>query len=371
MMSKLPAHVYPVKDRHGRTRYRYVRKGWPAPYLPGKPGEAGFHKRYAEIVEAGPRVVGAKSEQIATPRSLDDLYARWRQTTIWREKAESTKRVQSRKIERFTDRRDSKGRRYGSRPVEAITYGWLDRILGDMWETPAAANVLRSIMSSLLDHAMRLGWVKANAAKLTRPYKEGEGFHDWTDEELAQYRATHPLGTMARLTLELAFNTAARRCNVNKIERAHIQGGRIEVAHAKGNNETSVPMLSTTRAAIEALPVAPIRYLVTTQFGKPFTDAGMGNRMRKWCDEAGLPQCSMHGLRKAMSRQLAETGATDAEGQAVTGHKKAATFAKYRAKANRSGLADRALARIEGVESFQPSDPVNFPTSKNEGNTDA
>lgn len=82
----------------------------------------------------------------------------------------------------------------------------------------------------------------------------------------------------------------------------------------------------------------------------------LGNKMRKWCDEAGLKHCSMHGLRKATSRMLAETGATDAEGQAITGHKKAATFQKYRAKANRAALADRAFSNLEAIESFQPKE---------------
>lgn len=53
---------------------------------------------------------------------------------------------------------------------------------------------------------------------------------------------------------------------------------------------------------------------------------------------------------KVISRILAEHGATDAEGQAVTGHKKAATFAHYRAKANRTALADRAFSNLEPSE---------------------
>jgi integrase len=114
---------------------------------------------------------------------------------------------------------------------------------------------------------------------------------------------------------------------VNKIEREHIKDGYITVAHVKDNNAATVPLLPITRAAIEALPAAPFKYLVTTAFGKPFTDAGLGNRMRKWCDEAGLPHCTIHGLRKSMSRMLAEAGATDAQGRAVTGHKKDDTFA--------------------------------------------
>src|SRR5690606_12074274 len=178
----------------------------------------------------------------------------------------------------------------------SVTVGWLDNILAGMHQTPAAANVLRKVLSGLMDHAVRLEWRQSNPVKLTESYPDGAGHHTWTDAEIEQYREYHKLGTMARLTLELALNTAARRCNVNKIERAHIENGRIAVDHAKGNHDTSVPLLPTTKAAIEALPAAPIRFLITTEFGKPFTDAGMGNRVRKWCDDAGLPHCSLHGL---------------------------------------------------------------------------
>jgi len=59
---------------------------------------------------------------------------------------------------------------------------------------------------------------------------------------------------------------------------------------------------------------------------------------------------------------MAEAGATDSEGQAVTGHKKAATFASYRAKANRTALADRAMSNLATHFDVQPEESV--------GNTD-
>lgn len=351
MMSDLPPNVCAVTDRHGKVRYRFRRKGWRGGYLPGEPGTAEFHKAYAEILESGAiEPTGAQSPRKVAPRSLDDLFARLKRTARWKKKAPRTQLVQGRSIQRFLDRQDGRGRRYGERPVDRVSVAWLDNILGQMWETPAAANVLRKNLSGLLDYACRLGWRPDNPARLTESYKEGEGLHTWTDDEIERYRAAHPLGTMARLTLELALNTAARRCNLAILTRDDIRDGRISVAHVKGNEETTVRLLPTTQAALDALPAAPIRYLITTQFGKPFSTAGLGNRMRDWCNSAGLPHCSMHGLRKATSRRLAETGATDAEGQAVTGHKKATTFQKYRAKANRTALADRAFARFDEPE---------------------
>ncbi|MBO9624115.1 MAG: tyrosine-type recombinase/integrase [Sphingomonas sp.] len=359
MMSDLPPHVYPVKDRHGKTRYRFVRKGWKGGYLPGDPGAAEFHARYAALVGAGPvEPASAGSPRSIKPRSLDELVIRYKKTVRWSKKGARTQLVQGRILERFCDRVGKTGRRYGERPVASVTVAWLETVFGTMAETPAAANELRKVLAGLMDCARRMSppWITDNPVRLTDKYDKGEGFHDWTNEEIEQYRAYHKLGSMARLTLELALNTAARRCNVNKIERDHIKGGRVIVDHAKGNNQASVPLLATTRAAIDALPAAPIRFLVTTQFGKPFTDAGLGNRMRKWCDDAGLPHCSMHGLRKATARRLAEGGATDAEGQAVTGHKKAETFAYYRARANRAALADRAFSNLEPEAGFQPQE---------------
>ena len=356
MKIDLPANVRPVKDRHGKTRYRFRRKGWPSAYLQGEPGSAEFHRSYAEIIEGGAKdPAPIESRLQVTPRSLDDLFRRHKASARWKKKAASTLMVQTRVLQRFFDRIDRKGRRFGERPVSCVTFGWFDRLLGEMHETPGAANNLRKFFAPMMDEAIRLGWRSDNPIRLTDKYGSGEGFHDWTDAEIDTYRAAHPLGTMARLTLELALNTAARRCNVNKIERDHIREGRIFVAHAKDNNPTAVRMMATTRAAIDALPAAPIRFLITTVHGKPFSDAGMGNRMRKWCDAAGLPHCSMHGLRKAMSRQLAESGATDAEGMAVTGHKKASTFAYYRKAANQSQLADRTMSNLEARSVVQPS----------------
>lgn len=348
MTSKLPRHVYEVKDRHGKVRRRFLRKGWKSCYLPGEIGSPEFHRAYSDALERKQEASPIAAPRTVTPRSLDDLFAKAKASVRWTKKKDRTQHVQGRLVQRFLDRVDKKGDRYGERPVSRVTVVWLENAFALMADTPAQANILRKVLAGIMDHAVRLEWRVDNPVRFTEAYSEKtDGYHTWTDEEIEKYRAKHPLGTMARLTLELALNTAARRCNVGKITREDIVNGRIIVDHAKGNNEASVPMLATTKAALEALPVTPIKHLIVTVHGKPFSEAGLGNRMRKWCDDAGLPHCSMHGLRKATSRRLAEMGATDAEGQSVTGHKKAATFQHYRAKANRSKLADRAFKRLE------------------------
>ena len=42
-----------------------------------------------------------------------------------------------------------------------------------------------------------------------------------------------------------------------------------------------------------------------TEFGKPFTANGFGNKFRDWVEEAGLRGKSAHGLRKSAAQRLA------------------------------------------------------------------
>lgn len=70
------------------------------------------------------------------------------------------------------------------------------------------------------------------------------------------------------------------------------------------------PILPVLADIIARSPTGDLTYLVTS-FGKSFTVAGFGNWFRERCNEAGLPQCSAHGLRKAGAAMAAEAGTTD------------------------------------------------------------
>jgi integrase len=80
-----------------------------------------------------------------------------------------------------------------------------------------------------------------------------------------------------------------------------------------------------------------------TQFGNPFTGNGFGNRFRKWCDEAGLPHCSAHGLRKAGATIAAENGATEAQLMAIFGWSTLKEASRYTRAARRKKLAGAGM----------------------------
>jgi integrase len=81
----------------------------------------------------------------------------------------------------------------------------------------------------------------------------------------------------------------------------------------------SVPIHPDLAEVLDKLPKD--RPFLATQKGAMRSAGGLGNLMQRWTEDAKLPQCSAHGLRKACARRLAEAGATAHEIGAVTGHK--------------------------------------------------
>ena len=124
--------------------------------------------------------------------------------------------------------------------------------------------------------------------------------------------------------------------------RQHVTGSRIRVTQQKTGAMLSIPIHPKLRPIIEATSAGAMTFLLT-DYGKPFTAAGFGNKMRTWCDEAALPQCSAHGLRKAAARRLAEAGCTNAQIKAITGHATDSEVNRYTAAANQATLADQAM----------------------------
>lgn len=106
-----------------------------------------------------------------------------------------------------------------------------------------------------------------------------------------------------------------------------------------------IPIIAELQSILDRSPLGDMTFLVT-DFGRPFSSNGFGNRFRKWCDEAGLKQCSAHGLRKAAASRLAELGCTELEIMAVTGHSTSKEVERYTKAARRRLLAERAMTKL-------------------------
>jgi integrase len=65
-----------------------------------------------------------------------------------------------------------------------------------------------------------------------------DGHHSWTAEESAQYRDRHPIGSKARLALDLLLYTGGRREDAVRLGPRHVRNGRVKFRQAKNEHRT-------------------------------------------------------------------------------------------------------------------------------------
>jgi integrase len=184
-------------------------------------------------------------------------------------------------------------------------------------------------------------------SEMRRPKKAKEGFRAWTGEDIAQFEARWPSGSRERLALALLLYTGQRRQDVIVMGRQHVRGGVISVVQQKTGTRLEIPLAIPLRSELAQVPPGQLTFL-QTQYGEPFTPAGFGNWFRERAQAAGLPaRSNAHGLRKAAAAALAESGCTDKQIMAVTGHKNLSEVTLYTASADQARLAREAIARLE------------------------
>jgi integrase len=173
-----------------------------------------------------------------------------------------------------------------------------------------------------------------------------DGFHTWTIDEVRQFEERHPIGTQARLALALLLFTGVRRGDLVKLGPKNVRDGWLRFVPNKTRykraTETAKPVLEMLARIIEGSPCGLTHYLVT-QYGKPFTDNVFGNWFRDRCNEAGLPHCTAHGLRKCGASLAAENGATVNQLMAIYDWSTPSQAKIYTDKADRKRLAGEAM----------------------------
>ncbi len=226
------------------------------------------------------------------------------------------------------------------------------KLRDDRAETPEAANSLVKALRAVFKHGIAAGLVTGNPAMNVAYLKaDGDGFHTWTQEEVEQFEERHPIGSKARLALALLLHTGQRRSDIIVLGRQHVRDGDKLVFTQKKNAKRRpvrlvLPFDAELQAIIAATPGPAGLTFLLNDHGKPFSPDAFGNRFRHWCRQAGLPQCSAHGLRKTAATRLAEGGATAHEIMAVTGHRTLKEVDRYTRAASQERLAESGMARL-------------------------
>jgi len=337
---KLPKYVQAwVDGRDGRAYYYLRRRGFPRVRLPGLPWSPSFMAAY-EAAMSGPRTaIGAGRIK---PGSVAAVVAEYLDSQkFFGSKSAGTQRMRRGILERFRAA-------YGDRPFALLPPEWIEALLDS--KPPHAARSWLVTLRSLCQFAVKRGYRRDDPTAATKQRAvKGDGFHCWTDAEIAQFEAHHPIGSKPRLALALLFYTAQRRGDVVRMGRQHIretpEGPVLYVKQRKTGIELLIPIYPELRAVLDATPSKHLTFLVTAT-GKPYGDNHFSESFREWTDAAGLPKrCSAHGLRKARCRWFAEHGCSGNEIMANSGHGTMKELVRYTKAADQARLARNAMTR--------------------------
>jgi integrase len=147
--------------------------------------------------------------------------------------------------------------------------------------------------------------------------------------------------------------TGQRRSDITRLGPQNSRDGKLTFTQFKGRNRKPkrlvLPVLPPLQKVIDASNCGDLTFLVN-DLGRPFTDAGFGNKFRVWCDQAGLKHCTAHGLRKAGATIAATNGATAHQLMAIFGWDTLKMAEAYTRAANQERLAEAAMHMLQGVE---------------------
>jgi integrase len=287
--SGLPKHCSWNLDReNGKRRVRF-RKGGFSTYLTGIPWSPDFMRQRAAAldgVKAERQEIGAERTKPGTVNALIVSYYKLVFPTL----KQSTQAMRRNILERFRAE-------HGDKPVARLEREHIASIIAAKVNTPHAANTLRKVLRHLLDHGIDLKMIAANPTLGVKNFKiKGDGIHTWSVDEVEQFTARHLIGSRAHLAMMLMLWTGQRRSDVIGMGWQHVRNGKIAVRQEKTDRPLRIPISDELAAPLALVPRTNMTFLLTER-GAPFTAAGFGNWFRDRCDEAGLPQCSSHGLR--------------------------------------------------------------------------
>jgi len=238
---------------------------------------------------------------------------------------------------------------------------------------PEAANSRMKAIRAVLKWAIRKKGPDGKALVSHNPARDvpylksnnPSGYHTWTLEEVRQFEERHRIGTKARLALALLLFTGQRRSDITRLGRQHVRDGKITFTQFKGRNRRPkrlvLPVLPALQSVIDESSCGELTFLVN-DLGRPFTDAGFGNKFREWCNQARLRHCTAHGLRKAGATIAANNGATAHQLMAIFGWETLRMEEAYTRAADQERLAEAAMHLLEAPEqNSTESSPTQLP----------
>ncbi|KAB0682031.1 tyrosine-type recombinase/integrase [Aureimonas leprariae] len=242
------------------------------------------------------------------------------------------------------------GRAFADMPIAKLDVANIEALRDRKKDTPFAANERLKILRQVFETQENGKAITPNVAKLAAPFRvQSTGHHTITSAEIAQFIEHHGPRSKAVFALVMLMFTGFRVSDLAQIGPQHRRRDELHLRLFKNRGRAPTDIVIPVHPVLETVlswhPVAGLTYM-RTEYDKPYSIKGLGQRVSEWFDQAGLPHCSAHSVRKGLATNQAENEATDKMLDAMFGWKDAKTSRIYTARADRSRLARQAVQRI-------------------------
>lgn len=333
-----PPHLHREITQHGKTVW-YVRLGkGPRTRLWASFGTPEFDTEYRAAIEGKPRPV--KGAPVAG--TLAWLVDRYRETNAWGTLAASTRRNRENLLRKVVETA-------GNQPISAIT----PKIIaaGCDRRTPHQALHFVTALRGMFKWALRAGLVKADpTASVELPARKIKGFRAWSEDDVAAYEARWPIGTRQRVWLDVLLYTGLRRGDAVRLGRQHVRNGVAQIVTEKTGTLVTLPILPVLQATLDAGPTGDLAFICGER-GRPLTKGNFGHEFLRACRAANVSG-SAHGVRKIAATRAADSGASEAQLEAIFGWSGGKMASLYTQSANRRRLSLDAMHKLDKTRTY-------------------
>lgn len=354
------------RSRHGRYRFYFRVEGKRLARLPDNPDSQEFAKAYwAERKKLETNTPPPSPQALPgrpLPGSFHALCVAYIASDGYRHLDATTKAkrraiIDSMLLEPLAP---NDPRLFAAMPIAALTVDNLEVLRDRKKETPFAADERLKVLRQIFDttkpgkDGRPVPIVKVNMARLVRPFrKKTSGHHTITPDEIAAFIRHHGIRSKPVKALVLLMYTGVRVSDLAWLGPQHRRGDRFRFLVYKNRNRAPTTLELPVHPILDMVlswhPIEGMAYMMT-EYGRAYSIKGLSQRVSAWFDQAGLPHCTAHTVRKGLATTLVENESTDAMLDGLFGWKDGKTSKIYTARRQQSKLARQAVGRIKWGE---------------------
>jgi len=331
------------KTRHGKIVWYFRRGANRRTRLYSDYGTREFQAEYDAALGGLPAPVRGSR---LTSGSLFWALSLYRQSPSWRALSKATRRQRDSIFSRVCEKN-------GREPLSGIDRRVIQQSCDTRASTPSAASNFLNAMKGFFAWAVDEDFVQTDPTvkiKVAKRPNSG-GFPAWSEEDIAHFEATYPIGTRERLAFDVLLYTGLRRGDAVRFGPEHIQNGFATMKTEKTGTMAYIPIEPELQKSIEAGPCGSKTFIAGV-LGKPRVKEAFGNWFHDLSKAIGIDK-SCHGVRKAAANRDAMRGWTEAELEAKYSWHGGQMAARYTRSVNRRKLALNAARRaVEASEAL-------------------